>query len=203
MYENTEQWEVLIFLSYKKFYIERTKVAHILRAPAVRRDSEESRLMGAFENPFILPYSKVGEEELARFRGSRECLALRQELEAEDSKIRNALRGLYNLYIEKSGEHVNMLDCDNFSEEVYKLMLEELEGIAENLEEAALVEPTKLRMGKIIRSGLLIAYLEGKYVKNFGQLLLHEDTVKLGKREALREDCAADLYLAEFKRVLS
>lgn len=50
-------------------------------------------------------------------------------------------------------------------------------------------------MGKIIRSGLLIAYLEGKYVKNFGQILLHEDTVKIGKRETLREDCAADIYL--------
>lgn len=202
MYENTEQWEVLIFLSYKKFYIERTKVAQVLRAPSVRKE-EESRLMLGLENPFVLPYSKVSEEELVRFRGSRECLALRQELEAEDSKIRNALRGLYNLYIEKSGEHVNMLDCDNFSEEIFRLMLEELQGIAENLEEPALIEPTKLRMGKIIRSGLLIAYLEGKYVKNFAQILLHEDTVKLGKRETLREDCAADLFLAEFKRVLS
>lgn len=115
MYENTEQWEVLIFLSYKKFYIERTKVAYILKAPSVKMEIEESKLMNGFENPFILPYSKIGEEELVRFRGSRECLALRQELEAEDTKIRNALRGLYNLYIEKSGEHVNMLDCDNFS----------------------------------------------------------------------------------------
>lgn len=202
MYESTEQWEVLIFLSYKKFYIERTKVAQALRAPPVRGE-EESPLAASAESPFVLPYSKVAEEELVRFRGSRECLALRQELEAEDSKIRNALRGLYNLYIEKSGELVNMLDCDNFAEEIFRLMLEELEGIAENLEEPALVEPTKLRMGKIIRSGLLVAYLEGRYVKNFGQLLLLEDTVRVGKREALREDCAADLFLAEFRRVLS
>jgi len=46
------------------------------------------------------------------------------ELEAENVAIRNALRGLYNRYIEKSGEHVNMLDCDNFSEEIYKFMKE-------------------------------------------------------------------------------
>ena len=37
-------------------------------------------------------------------------------------------------------------------------------------------------MGKIIKAGLLIAYLNGKYVKNFAQLLLHEDTIKVGKR---------------------
>jgi hypothetical protein len=46
-------------------------------------------------------------------------------------------------------------------------------------------------MGKIIQTGLLIAYLNGKYVKNFAQILLHEDTVKVGRRETLREDCAA------------
>jgi hypothetical protein len=75
-----------------------------------------------------------------------------------------------------------MFDCDNFSDEIYKMMLEEIEGIAENLEDADLVEPTKLRIGKIIKAGLLIAYLNGKYVKNFAQILLHEDLVKIGKR---------------------
>jgi hypothetical protein len=81
MYENTEQWEVLIFLSYKKFYIERTKIGSILKAPSIKKEIEESKLMTGCENPFILPYSKISEEELVRFRGSRECLALRHELE--------------------------------------------------------------------------------------------------------------------------
>lgn len=36
--------------------------------------------MQANENPFILPYSKISEDELTRFRGSRECVALRHEL---------------------------------------------------------------------------------------------------------------------------
>jgi hypothetical protein len=31
MYENVEPWEVLIFLTYKKFYIERMKVVNILK----------------------------------------------------------------------------------------------------------------------------------------------------------------------------
>ena len=32
-----------------------------------------------------------------------------------------------------------MFDCDNFSEEIYRLMLEEVEGISENLEESTLI----------------------------------------------------------------
>ena len=32
MYDNTEPWEMLIFLSYKKFYVERTKAVSWLRA---------------------------------------------------------------------------------------------------------------------------------------------------------------------------
>jgi hypothetical protein len=44
MYDNTEQWEVLIFLTYKKFYIERTKVASILSAP-VKKEEEVKMLV--------------------------------------------------------------------------------------------------------------------------------------------------------------
>lgn len=98
MYDSTEQWEVLIFLTYKKFYIERSKVTAYLRASPKKEDT-----LNAPQNPFILPYSKIDDSEIARFRGSRECVALLYEIEAEDRQIRNALRGLYNLYIEKSG----------------------------------------------------------------------------------------------------
>jgi hypothetical protein len=99
MYDDTEQWEVLIFLSYKKYYIERTKVATILKPLPLKKDKGEFQLLCKIENPFILPYSKIDEHELERFRDSRECISLRYELEAEDTQIRNALRGLYNLYI--------------------------------------------------------------------------------------------------------
>lgn len=75
-----------------------------------------------------------------------------------------------------------MLDCDNFSQEIYKLMLEELDGISENLQDVELVTPTRIRMGKIIKVGLLIAFLDGKYVRNFPQILIHEDIIKIGKR---------------------
>lgn len=71
------------------------------------------------------------------------------------------------------------------------------------MQESSLVEVTKIRLGKIIRTGLIIAFINGKYIKNFAQILLHEDIIKIGKRETLREDCAADLFVAEFKRVLS
>lgn len=55
------------------------------------------------QNPFTLPYSKISEEEIAKFRETKECFALLIELDGENTKIRNALRSLYNLYIEKSG----------------------------------------------------------------------------------------------------
>lgn len=41
-------------------------------------------------------------------------------------------------------------------------------------------------MGKIIKVGLLIGFLNGKYIKNFSQILIHEDLIKIGKRETLR-----------------
>jgi hypothetical protein len=74
-------------------------------------------------------------------------------------------------------------------------MLEELEGIAENLEKARLVAATKTRLGKIIKAGLLIAYLNGKSVKNFAQVLLHEERIKIGG--------LSNLFLKEFRRVLT
>jgi len=43
-------------------------------------------------------------------------MAMVYELESENSRILTALRALYNLYIEKSGDNVNMLDCDDFSD---------------------------------------------------------------------------------------
>ena len=58
-------------------------------------------------------------------------------------------------------------------------------------------------MGKIIKVGLIIAFLNGKYVKNFPQILLHEDMIKVGKRETLREDNISKLFVQEFKRILS
>ena len=96
-----------------------------------------------------------------------------------------------------------MLDCDNFSEEIYKYMREELEGISQNLNDPELESATRLRMGKIIKTGLLIAYLNGKYIKNFSQILIHEDMIKVGKRQTLREDNISKLFLEEFKRNIS
>ena len=66
---------MLIFLAYKKFYIERSKVVAYLRASSKKED-----LLSAPRNPFILPYSKIEDAEIARFRGGRECVALLYEI---------------------------------------------------------------------------------------------------------------------------
>ena len=68
MYENVEPWEVLIFLSYKKFYIERMKVVGMLKPGGQK---EESVVLAVRENPFTLPYSKISAKELAKFAGTR------------------------------------------------------------------------------------------------------------------------------------
>ena len=54
---------------------------------------------------------------------------------------------------------------------------------------------TRLRMGKIIKVGLLMAYLNGKYIKNFPQIIIHEDMIQIGKRDTLREDNISRLFI--------
>ena len=58
-------------------------------------------------------------------------------------------------------------------------------------------------MGKLIKVGLLIAFLNGKYIKNFSQIIIHEDMIKIGKRETLREDNISKIFLEEFKKQIS
>ena len=47
MYDDIEPWEILIFLSYKKFYIERTKATSILKSPS---NKDYSGLSSGVEN---------------------------------------------------------------------------------------------------------------------------------------------------------
>ena len=58
-----------------------------------------------------------------------ECRELREEIELENARIEESLRNLYNLAIEKSGQYVNMIECDNCSARIFKLMAEEIEEL--------------------------------------------------------------------------
>ena len=40
---------------------------------------------------------------------------------------------MYNLAISKSGNRINMLYCDNFSDDIFVMMLDEIEQLIPNL----------------------------------------------------------------------
>ena len=108
IYEDISEWEELVFLVYKKYYIERLKVARALR--------------GIGFNPFHLGICEVGTGDLQVFRKSLDGIKIAKEVEAENKRITECLRSFYNLIIEKSGHHINMEERDNFSIAILKDM---------------------------------------------------------------------------------
>ena len=84
---------------------------------------------------------------------------MEEKVREENKKIETALRELYNHIIEKSGRYINMLENDNFSEEIYFLMGEEVRLLGEN-SEINIVK--RGRMALSIKCCYLIAYLNGE-----------------------------------------
>ena len=70
IYEEAECWEELIFLVYKKFYIERVKVQ--LALGEEQRSNEEL----SCSNPFRFNFCQLSDKDLDNFRNSLECLRL-------------------------------------------------------------------------------------------------------------------------------
>lgn len=109
-------WDELIFLVYKKFYLERKKLIEAIKLKDY-----------SFFSDAQMNLSKS--KQFKDFFNSNECRELRLDLERENIKIVESLRNLYNLAIEKSGQYVNMLENDNFSHRVFVLMAEEIEEL--------------------------------------------------------------------------
>lgn len=82
---------------------------------------------------------------------------------------------MYNLVISKSGDKINMLYCDNFSDDIYISMLEQIEQLIPNLEEYKLFEATKIRLGKIVKVGILLLYMNGKVIRNIAEIITFDD----------------------------
>lgn len=150
IYEETECWEELIFLLYKKFSLERDKVLAALQTKAV--------------SPFRIPFCAVSSEELSEFRNSLEGVRLEERVEEENREIGGALRQLYNHVIEKSGRHINLLERDDFSEEIYLLMREEVRLLQENADDD--LQPIRRRrINFTVKCCLLVAALNGLSVE--------------------------------------
>lgn len=67
MYENLDDWEEMIFLVYKKYYLERIKVLDCLKNHVPF-------------NPFCLSPCAVTKEELKSFRKKLECQKMINEI---------------------------------------------------------------------------------------------------------------------------
>lgn len=88
--------------------MERLKVARALR--------------GIGSNPFNLTVCSVMDEELQGFRKKLEGIKLAKEVELKNKTVVDSLRGFYNLIIEKSGNHINLEERNDFTREIFKDM---------------------------------------------------------------------------------
>ena len=73
-------------------------------------------------SPFRLPFAFISPFELKHFNPSLHGLHIEEKVRNENRMIEAALRELYNHIIEKSGRYINMMENDDFSEEIYWLM---------------------------------------------------------------------------------
>ncbi len=109
---------------------------------------------------------------------------------------------MYNVIIAKSGNHINMLYCDNFSDDIYIQMLAEIEQLIPNLEEFKLFEVTKVRLGKIVKTGILLLHLNGKYVRNISEIITYDDCEKIGSKKKIKAFTTYDLYYEVFEKLV-
>lgn len=86
----------MLFLTYKKFYLERKKLEQALGLVNCR-------------SPFRLPFALITTAQLHDFTHSVEGIRLEERIRTENYKIECALRELYNHIIEKSGKFINLL----------------------------------------------------------------------------------------------
>lgn len=119
IYEEVDCWDELLFLTYKKFHLERGKVLQAIEN------------ITPLSSPFRLPFAPVSTAELREFNPSIQGIRLEERVRTENQQIEGALRELYNHIIEKSGRYINLLEEDTFSEEVYWLMGEEVRLLGE------------------------------------------------------------------------
>ena len=78
IYEEVECWDELLFLTYKKFYLERVKI--------------HQAMLGGSYSPFRFPFAIVTGAELKAFAESIEGVRLEWKLETENELIRRALQ---------------------------------------------------------------------------------------------------------------
>ncbi len=93
-----------------------------------------------------------------------------------------------------------MLYCDNFSDEIFVMMLDEIEQLIPNLEEFKLFEATKIRLGKIVKTGILILFMDGKVIRNIAEIITFDDCERIGNKRKIKTFTTYDLYYEVFEK---
>lgn len=71
-----------------------------------------------------------------------------------------------------------------------------------NLEEFKHFEVTKIRLGKIVKTGILLIHLNGKYVKNISEIVMFDDCEKIGEKKKIKTFTVYDLYYELFEKLV-
>ena len=57
---------------------------------------------------------------------------------------------------------------------------------------------TKIRLGKIVKAGILILFINGKYVRNISEIITYDDCEKIGAKKKIKTFTTYDLYYEVF-----
>lgn len=81
-------------------------------------------------------------------------------------------------------------------------MLAQIEKLLPNLDEFKVFEVTKIRLGKIVKAGILMLHLNGKYVRNISQIVMFDDCEKIGEKKKIKTFTSYDLYYEVFEKLV-
>ena len=84
--------------------------------------------------------------------------------------VKNAVRDLYNKFIEKTSQNsnMNMYSTNDFTEDVLEDLNEEINMLIQSCGKSNKI---KYRINQAIRVGLILAHLEGFYLKDIEQIV--------------------------------
>lgn len=79
-------------------------------------------LRGISSSPFIINVCRIADEELEKYLKCMTGIRMAKEVERDNKTIMDSLRNFYNLIIEKSGNHINLEERNDFRKEIFREM---------------------------------------------------------------------------------
>lgn len=61
---------------------------------------------------------------------------------------------------------------------------------------------TKIRLGKIVKVGILILFLNGKVIRNMAEIVTYDDCEKIGQKKKIKTFTTYDLYYEVFEKLV-